>query len=335
VALIDWPSYGNVGDHLIYLGTLAVLRRLDVDVGYVADLGSYDARALRRVLGEPPVILLAGGGNFGDAYPEFQQVRERIILDFPGAVIVQLPQTFEFNEPLALARTAALLNAHENVTLLWRDTISLERAQHHFASDNRLCPDCAFGLPPIGRPVPTVDQVWLTRTDSERRQPRLLPPPDVDAVVADWLFLEEDHRTPLEKRLQQMAIRLTRATSRTPSWAVRFGPASASVRDRFSRQRLAAGVEVVGAGRVLVTDRLHGHILAVLLGVPHVVVDTGYGKIQRFVDTWTRDLPGVNLADSGEEAMRLAQGLAGTEYRDAGTQHSRASRASQRGSGAD
>ena len=57
------------------------------------------------------------------------------------------------------------------------------------------------------------------------------------------------------------------------------------------------------------TDRLHGHILCVLLGVPHVCVDTGFGKIGGFAEAWTGGCELFEVVESPEEAVALAESL--------------------------
>jgi pyruvyl transferase EpsO len=76
----------------------------------------------------------------------------------------------------------------------------------------------------------------------------------------------------------------------------------------MARARTIAGCWLLSRGRVLVTDRLHGHILAVLAGQPHVVFDTANGKLRAFYDTWTRR-SGAAWADSAEQAWRRAAEL--------------------------
>jgi hypothetical protein len=53
---------------------------------------------------------------------------------------------------------------------------------------------------------------------------------------------------------------------------------------------------LLGSGRVVITDRLHGHILCTLLEIPHVVLDNSYGKISRFLDSFTRNCELVRAA---------------------------------------
>jgi pyruvyl transferase EpsO len=59
----------------------------------------------------------------------------------------------------------------------------------------------------------------------------------------------------------------------------------------------------------VVTDRLHAHILCLLLGIPHAVLDNSYGKLTRFLDAWTGDIAGVHRADSAQHAERWAAAM--------------------------
>jgi exopolysaccharide biosynthesis protein PssK len=67
---------------------------------------------------------------------------------------------------------------------------------------------------------------------------------------------------------------------------------------------------MISSGEVLVTDRLHGHIVAMLMGVPHVLVDNSYGKLRRFHETWTSDSTITYWAEDLDSALELASSLA-------------------------
>jgi pyruvyl transferase EpsO len=79
----------------------------------------------------------------------------------------------------------------------------------------------------------------------------------------------------------------------------------------LAKRRLRRGLRVLARGRVVITDRLHGHILSLMMGVPHVVLDNTYGKISSFHRTWTAGADGVRIAGSAAEAVALARQLAG------------------------
>ena len=55
------------------------------------------------------------------------------------------------------------------------------------------------------------------------------------------------------------------------------------------------------------TDRLHGHIIADLLGIPHVVLDNEYGKIAAYLDARAGPDAIVTRATTSEQALTLAK----------------------------
>jgi pyruvyl transferase EpsO len=77
----------------------------------------------------------------------------------------------------------------------------------------------------------------------------------------------------------------------------------------MARDRAAFGRRLLSRGRVVVTDRLHGHILSLLMGIPNVVVDTGYGKVAGVRAAWTARSPTSRLAASPGEVPGLAREL--------------------------
>ncbi|KAH8895293.1 hypothetical protein GQ53DRAFT_616102, partial [Thozetella sp. PMI_491] len=68
-----------------------------------------------------------------------------------------------------------------------------------------------------------------------------------------------------------------------------------------------AGFELLGSARFVITDRLHGHILSTIIGVPHVLMDSKLGKNINFHDTWTRDCACTRVASNIDEALEIAR----------------------------
>ena len=56
----------------------------------------------------------------------------------------------------------------------------------------------------------------------------------------------------------------------------------------MAAERVARGCRLLSRGRRVITDRLHGHILCLLLGLPHTLLPEKHGKIRNFYETWTR-----------------------------------------------
>jgi pyruvyl transferase EpsO len=301
-ALVEFPDYGNVGDSAIWLGERRWLRRSGIRTAYGCTIETYDRELLAARVADG-VILLQGGGNLGDLWPHHQRFRERVIADFPDRRIVQLPQTITFQDSENLRRARAVFDAHPNLVLLVRDRRSLDLARSEFRATSLLCPDMALVLDNLRRPAqPEVDVLLLARSDKETRG--ALPgieEPGVERL--DW-------RCDQASRLVAAARLTTRQTARRgrsvgPAWALQ-----AWLFDLIAGHRLGRGCRTLSRGRVVITDRLHGHILCLLLGIPHVLLDTRFGKLKAFHETWTQGCALTHWADSPEEALAKARSMA-------------------------
>ncbi len=302
-ALLDFPDHSNPGDAAIWAGERTLLESLyAAPPAYAADLGSFHEATLRRRL-RAGTIFLHGGGNFGDLWKRFQRFREHVVRSFPESRIVGLPQTVHFESPDALDRVRSAFDGHPNLTLLARDHRSLEILRSEFACRSELCPDSAVALGPLRRPAPADRAVlWLVRTDQESRGFAGATGASDATPSVDWTGDEP-------VALVQRDRRVRRLRSRFPVLEQILETHSRALGDAAARWRLERGLRLLSKGRVVVTDRLHGHILATLLRIPHVLLDNAYGKNRRYYETWSVEDPISLWADSSEEAERIARDL--------------------------
>lgn len=299
-ALIDFPDHSNVGDSAIWAGEMALLADAGVEVGYRCDTETYNRRQLGRSVPAGP-IFIHGGGNLGDLWRTHQRLREKVVQDFPDRPIIQLPQTVYFQHPENLAAARQQFDRHVNFTLLVRDQVSLELARREFRARSFLCPDAALYLGRIHREWrPDVDILWLRREDRESAGSGVAVPSNV--LVCDWL----DERVPTLRRVRRV---LRPLAMREPRSLGVMNRALAAAYDLQARQRLRDGCRLLSRGRVVITDRLHAHILCLLLGIPHVLLDNSYGKVRRVHETWTADASQVRWAASPAEAVTVARSL--------------------------
>jgi exopolysaccharide biosynthesis predicted pyruvyltransferase EpsI len=297
-ALLDFPNHGNVGDSAIWMGTRALLERIGARVTYTCDFMTLRTAMLRRNVGKGP-IFLQGGGNLGDLWPDFQRFREHVIEAFPETRVILLPQAIHFEGRESVARARQVFGSHPRLTLLVRDRQSLEIARSELKIRAILCPDLAFGLGPLCRTgPPTRDLLLLARRDKEAAG-QSAAAHVIGGRVADWG--DDDLLVGVLRALTRRALR--------PRLLGGLWHHVTRVYDAFARARLRAGIRLLSTSRVVVTDRLHGHILCVLLDIPHVVLDNSYGKLRSTLDAWTGQLSMVSRADSPEEALALAHGL--------------------------
>lgn len=306
VALLDCPAHPNVGDSAIWVGQREAIRAAGVSPPvYTCTVDTYDPEELERRLPRG-TILLSGGGNFGDLYPTHQRFRAEVIRRFPRCRIVILPQSVRFRRPESLDRARRVCEAHPDLHLLVRTRRSLERAREAFEVPVHLCPDMAFALGPLPRAGSGERRLLLLRRDGESARPGAVRgEPRNGEDLADW---GGGYREPTSLS----------AFGRWLAWrwngdGARHLEALADYVENFwTRQawcRVVAGLRILSGHETLVTDRLHGHILAFLAGVPHVALDNSYGKVHAYVRTWTSASPLVRTAESLEEARAAAEEL--------------------------
>lgn len=304
VALLDFPNHDNIGDSLIWLGTIAYLRSLGCDIAYTCDRTSYSARRATRAIGRGSPVLLHGGGNFGDLWPTFQMFREQVIADLQDHPIVQLPQSVFFRQPGALRRCAQLLDRHPQLVITVRDRVSFGTVSTNFKAHAALCPDMAFALWPLSpvhaRVTPEYDVVWLSRTDAERHHGSD-PSAGSNVLIVDW------SPDPRHMRALRLANKiLGKGLSLVDYDLHQLETLLNNIFLVHARERRTEGIETLSRGHVVVTDRLHGHILCLLLDIPHVLLDNSYGKLRLFYDAWTHESDITRWASSPSDALRQA-----------------------------
>ena len=313
VALVNFPNHANAGDSAIWLGALASLRRMQVAVAYRASWGTYEPKALRRALGDSGVVLLQGGGNFGDLYPANQQAtRERVLAELADVRTIQLPQSLHFEDTANLDRMRRLCESHSDFTLLVREEASLAYAKEHFEVPVELCPDLALALDPHSRvSQPRVDLLHLARADKESTGATPVDPEGVTVERVDWLAdLDDEPAWPLSDRLRLRFNRvLLNRSAASPSFARNTWKDSAMTFEALARRWVARADEILARGRVVRTDRLHAHVLSLLQGIPHVIEDNSTGKVKAFHDTWTHACSLTHWAADPTEAAELSRGL--------------------------
>ena len=294
-ALVDFPDHANVGDSAIWLGETAFFARHGKRPHYCSSLKTHDHDAMRKAIGTGP-IFLHGGGNFGTLWQAHQDFRIALMERFPDNQIIQLPQSIHFESDAAADATVAAIARHGGFTLFVRDTPSQAFAEQRLGCATILAPDMAFCMGVQPRGAPAHDIFCLMRTDHEKSVTGALPASSHAVAAGDWLT--ED----------RARIRRARVVSRLLGLADADGAALRTF-DRLAQMRVQRGLDQLSSGRVVITDRLHGHILSTLAGIPNVTLDNSYRKLGNFIDAWTAPSPIHRPATTLDGAMAAAEAL--------------------------
>ena len=218
---------------------------------YVASLGEFSEAALRASVPEGP-IFIHGGGNFGDLWPRHQEFREHLLERFTEREIIQLPQSIHFADRGRVARTARAIAGHGKFRLLVRDLASYEFAAANFDCESdsaQTWPSSSARWSGRGRPK------WTCCIScAPTRSARSLSRPGGRTHLPSGRLDEGEPAFIPGHRLLGIV--------RPSPWAASPGELRSGWYDAVARARLARGCRLLSSGRVVITDRLHGHILS-------------------------------------------------------------------------
>jgi len=276
--VLDFPNYSNIGDSLIYLGQLSFFEKNAQQApSVVADCKADIGELLLQIPKGP--IFIQGGGNFGDLWPNHQHFRLKLLENFKEHEIIQLPQSIHFSDVKNIAKTAKAISEHGNFTLAVRDNESLKFVKQHFDCPVYLAPDAACMLLDhiVYRNRPTIECLAMLRGDKERKCLEVMEYLPEGTVIEDW----EDIQV---WRLRERIFKKVFITS-MPLRKIAMLSTKLLFKHQATR-RFKGGMAQLARAKMVITDRLHVHLLCCLMGKPHVVIDNSYGKLSGYVGAW-------------------------------------------------
>ena len=115
--LCELPYHRNIGDLLIWEGELHFLRKSQYKMLNYSSMLTYRYRRLSS----KTIILLHGGGNFGDIWRSSQDFRLEMIQRYSNNRIIIFPQTVYYQNKSLMYEDAAIMAEHPDLTICARD----------------------------------------------------------------------------------------------------------------------------------------------------------------------------------------------------------------------
>lgn len=286
------PYYSNIGDTLIWEGELEFLKSIPHKC---IDTCGWDGYRIKP-LSKDTVILITGGGYFGDVWRMAWDNVMNTIEYYPDNPIIILPNTIFYQSKDIMRNDAERMSRLKKLTICVRDNVSYTIAKANFRNKVRLVPDMAFYIDSnyLKQWCKTeTDRVlYLKRIDKELGKTEVNIGNDkVD--VHDWPTMEctpnltervfgkissYSHSSKLKHLLGEMILHKSEEF-----FAYNF----------YRKNLTRRGVEFISRYCEVYTTRLHVMILSVLLEKKVYYIDNCYGKLSSFYDTWLADCDGV------------------------------------------
>ena len=262
---------------------------------------------LSEIINENDIILMQGGGNFGDLWRDERENRNAMLALFPKNQVVFLPQTINYLNlnGKALKEDQSKLSFKTNLVITVRSEDSLFFAMINFRQTKALLvPDAAFmlGNIEINSQHILYDVLILRRTDKESN---FKSTQWYKAYKAEFTFkysyLDVDWYSYNESQIAN-----TYHTSSNITGAM-------SYLNELAEERRLLINKIMSQAKIVVTDRLHASIYSLLIGKPHIIVHDKYKKIFNARETAFRNKPecsaqnlNEHYAKNPKEAFKLA-----------------------------
>lgn len=285
-ALYEVPFYNNVGDLLIWEGENHFLRSTKYKMVDCCSIFTYNES---KTLSPNVIILLQGGGNFGDLWRTHQDFRLKIIQKYPHNKIIIFPQTVYYKNHDIMLKDAEVMRQHKNLTICARDMVSYNLLKKYFSNNILLVPDMAFYIPSEQLLSKISDRkinrtLYLKRGDKEFGNGIKFDSETHSMDIYDWpCMTRNDVVQILFKVLQRLKL------YKLSLWYAQH---------IYKKTLIKNSVKFVSQYSEIYTTRLHTSILCTLLGKKHHIFDNSYGKNKNFYDTWFKDLEGVDIIGS-------------------------------------
>lgn len=281
--LYSLPYYTNIGDTLIWEGTRDFLKSIDHKCVGVCGWNDYPA--------QPPkpgtTIIILGGGFFGDVWRAGWQNVLNGLRGCEEYSVIILPQSIFYEDKELERKDAEYLSKFKNLTICVRDVDSLRRARQTFSNRSILVPDMAFHidiqwLRKQMLPLDVASVLYHKRTDKE--QINILPIFGANEIVStgDWPVMEHTDGWLSNFNARESKLRLANEN---------ISAIDQMYEQEFRPKLIRCGVEFFSSHSRVVTTRLHGMVLAFMLGIPVEFIDNSYGKVSALYHTWLSDLP--------------------------------------------
>lgn len=293
--LLGTPIHGNLGDHAIAMAARQFLT--DHFPGYrIIEVEPRTAEKycafLKKYLIRDGLVINTGGGSFGSLWPQEEGMIRTVLKTFRDNRVIILPQTIYFSDDeegrRTLEESRRIYQSHRELYIGCRERYTYAFMREQFPGCRTLlAPDMVLYLRPAETAGPREGVLFCMRKDKEGMGYDMAP---LEAAVrADGHAIAYTDTVLLKNLYGEQRFRAVRGKIA-----------------QFSRACL------------VVTDRLHGMLFALLAKTPCLVLENRSYKI-RGVYEWIRDAGYIRLTDAAHapEVYRELIGMdEGAGFRD-------------------
>ena len=293
--LFGCSDFKNAGDQALWFSLNRVLESVN-EPELTIPLISEPLILAHEEEGES-TFLFPGGGSLGNRYNSSRR-RIELLEKNPSTGFVQMPVSTTFSDDEALLDRLRSTYNREGGSVFVRDSRSMLEAEKKIGLSPTMVPDLVEFLPECHRfSSGEFGTLHLLRTDRETTGSRNAAK-NRCLHATDWSDFVS--RETIKLRTQTVVFgALSRLLRR--SGYLNTSHAVASLRIKLAREfalhDTALALSYLSFFERIVTDRLHGVILARNLDLRVEAIDNDHGKLARYTNTWKQRYDGVVFRD--------------------------------------
>lgn len=277
--LIGTPTHHNLGDHLIADNEIFFLREycgFEKVIEIPTRIFLHHKAQLVKLYDEDIPVFITGGGWMGDIWPEDEKILEDFVRAYHNHKIIILPQTIYYHNKKdmlkSIMHTQSIFRQASDLTIMCRDEKSYDIAKSFFTFEKSkvyLLPD--MGLLKYKEEQLRNSNKVLCCFRNDREQ-----------------ICDEKLHSIINKIAKEFDLKIENTNTvinhAVPLW-------------RRNKELKKIKKEFKNAG-VVITDRLHGMIFAVISGSKCIAIDNKTHKVEGVYKTWLKGNPNVVYFDN-------------------------------------
>lgn len=279
--LIGTPIHGNLGDHLIAAECRKFIENMNFDSVIEIPEFQYQLYSEKIYLYPNDTIFISGGGWMGNIWAD-ELVIEDIISRWPCHKIIIFPQTVYFSKTGKYSSSQQLqqvLNKAENLILCVREEQSYITCINELKVEREKCvllPDMALLRMP-DMPI------------SKRKKKNCILISLRDDVEKNAKF----------EYLTQIVAQLKKAGYICNFTSTVLKKMCIPIENR--EEEIQKKLKEFSEANLVITDRLHSMIFALLAGTCCVAFDNATHKVSGVYKKWLQDIPGILMIEDGQQ----------------------------------
>lgn len=269
-------DYGNLGDIAITAAqkkflqtTLKDYNIIEVPISKIFPF----AISIRKSLKKCDIITIIGGGNSGDRYLDFEEKRRFISSFFSyRCKIISFPQTVEWSNTSKGKKEEKIskkIYEKSNIVFVAREENSYSYYKNNYRNSSYLTPDIVLSLDLTNKNIKRDSNLLLClRNDSEIYRKK-----EVEKFIN---FIKENYKNIIYKdtKLDDNLVNLDNKEKHLKN-----------ILNSFSKSN------------IIITNRLHGMIFAVITGSKCISIDNSNHKIRNTYYTWLSNYKNIYFID--------------------------------------